>query len=264
MIGLSIREEHYQIFRGCFPQPPVLADIDGAEGRSPPAWFRLLKDIPFDCQVDKLPENANRLALLDLARKSENEMPTAELCVAILAWGGMHPNNGKRLFSKDPQHWIRLSHSIRTGELARSEAYDEYSKLRAKGELPGMGPAYFTKLIYFLMPGTQGKPKGYIMDQWLGCSMNLLFGEKTVKLDENTWWQTPDEVRVRSRVSDANSANDYENFCCAVEFIANDMGAPWTPDLVERALMSEGGRRAHDWRRYVMEQRWLGKFERLR
>jgi hypothetical protein len=67
------------------------------------------------------------------------------------------------------------------------------------------------------------RPKGYIMDQWLGCSVNLLTGRQIVKLDQHLTWQLKQgrpEQRVDSYVSDLNTGQDYEAFCRSVESLS--------------------------------------------
>ena len=54
--------------------------------------------------------------------------------------------------------------------LCRVGAYKQFHRLVNEKKLTHMGPAYFTKLIYFL----GSKQNGYIMDQWTARSMNLL------------------------------------------------------------------------------------------
>ena len=46
--------------------------------------------------------------------------------------------------------------------------------------MKGVGPAFYTKLIYFL-----GDHEGLIMDQWTAKSVNMLCNDKIVKLDSS-------------------------------------------------------------------------------
>ena len=48
--------------------------------------------------------------------------------------------------------------------------------------IPGLGPAYFIKLIYFFKPETDV----FIIDQWTGKAINLLTFSKLVVMDGNT------------------------------------------------------------------------------
>jgi hypothetical protein len=105
----------------------------------------------------------------------------------------------------------------------RREAYLLFSGLRAENNLPGIGPAYFTKLIFFVRP-TLG---GYIMDQWTARSINLLYG-KTIQLT-----QGPSVAE--------NDPEIYEDFRRKIEDVGERLRC--SPDEAERALFSSGGRR---------------------
>ena len=138
--------------------------------------------------------------------------------------------------------WLKVAQRIREGKLARGEAYERFRALRKEGRLKGMGPAYFTKLIYFLTPrrSRQCKPP-YIMDRWAGSSVNLLTGSNTVLLDgERTWKDLKGKLDVSYgfTVSDANTDDDYEAFCTAVDRLAADVGL--CADQVDCALFSKG------------------------
>src|SRR5690606_3910358 len=124
----------------------------------------------------------------------------------------------------------------------RQLAYQRFSVLRADGRLPGMGPAFFTKLIFFMGQS----PRGYILDQWTARSVNLLFCDDPIKLLPGGF------------VSDANDATAYERFCTRVEQLAPILseatGQPHCGEEAERAIFSRGGKRAGKWRRYVRQQ----------
>ena len=104
----------------------------------------------------------------------------------------------------------------------------------------GIGPAYYTKLIFFCHP----KHDGYIMDQWTARSANLLIdqSDNRIRLNKSKYFQG---------VSDFNNQCVYEEFCCNVERLAKECGNPY-PSEIEEALFSKGGRNKLDWRRYVI------------
>ena len=91
------------------------------------------------------------------------------LVLEILAWGMMSPRN-TRLALPAWDQWKHVCAALLEG-MPAAEAYARFHGLRARGALPGMGPAYFTKLVAFL-----GRGDGLVMDQWTARSMNLLFG----------------------------------------------------------------------------------------
>lgn len=251
--------EHFARFVALFPSPPSFVEGTKQEGKSPAAWFNKLDRTKLGSTIGALPLAVNRNSLLAMA--ADSGIGTAELCISIFAWGGMRGNHRDLLFARPIAPWVAIADRVRRNQLSRSEAYDTFAKLRTNGDgnpIAGMGPAYFTKLLYFLAPGTPESPKGYIMDQWLGCSVNLLTGKQIVKLDQQVKWQIRDgraEQVVDSIVSNVNSGQDYEKFCQIVEAVSVKLGASWTPELTERALIADGGKSAHPWRTYVKKQR---------
>ncbi|MBY5475287.1 hypothetical protein HFO86_34655 [Rhizobium leguminosarum] len=246
-------EKHLAVLKDANPAPPVF-DEDVAEGEGPQDWFNAVKDYPHELTCTELKETINRARLLAMAKG--RKVSIDDLCITILAWGGMRPANRNRLFERSARPWVEIAEAIRAGAFDRQSAYECFAKLRSRKDSPmkGMGPAYFTKLIYFLMPENQ--QKGYILDQWAGLSINLISGGALVKMDENVAWKlkrkTPERV-VSSRVSDVNTAEDYERFCNVVETLSERLGRAWTPGQAERALMSGSGNK---WREYVVAERF--------
>jgi len=62
---------------------------------------------------------------------------------------------------------------LRSDKLTRAGAYNLFAGTNA---LPGLGPAYFTKLLFFFSP----TKSNYIMDQWTTKSMMLLTGDRNL------------------------------------------------------------------------------------
>lgn len=180
---------------------------------------------------------------------------TVTVCAAVMAWGGMRETFSKRFFSLADQGWLDTAEKIRAGSLDRKAAYCALSDLRQKGKLTGAGPAYFTKLIYFLMPRkADQKNHAYIMDQWAGCSVNLLVGRELVKMNVTRQWHIGKPKPVFDyQVSEANSGADYEAFCSAIDDLRQKFNI--TPDQIDRSLVANGGRNKSSWRRYVIENR---------
>jgi hypothetical protein len=249
--------EQLCVFQDMHPVPAAFAQGEESEGFAPLAWY--------DAGTDKRPA-VNRILLSGtfnrsrlIAMQTDPAIGTLELCIAVLAWGGMHRNNRDHLFKKPVEAWLPIAHAIRAGQFLRSDAFDAFATLCHQGAIAGMKPAYFTKLIYFLMP-RDGAPVGYIMDQWLGCSINLLCGQELVKMDHMlTWHQgkkgTVPERRLTSHVSAWNDGRDYERFCKAIEMLATKMGSQWNPETTELTLMSAGGKRPGAWRAHVKKRR---------
>lgn len=249
-------DKHVAEFRDCYPEPPTISESE-PEGSSPSEWFTQVQDAERGPTRPGLPVHTNRHKLLQMA--SDPHVDVEDLCITVLAWGGMHRENGRLLFKKSRNRFLDVANLIRNRQMNRSEAYDAFAEIRAAGdEMQGLGPAYFTKLIYFLMPGGSGQ--GYILDQWAGVSVNVLTERNVVCLNETVEWRGKGASRYRdvsSRVSDVNTGADYEAFCGVIEALSDLRGGAWTPGLVERALMSRGGRKRERWRAYVVERRRL-------
>jgi hypothetical protein len=177
------------------------------------------------------------MSRLEVRAFSGDESRSSEdLFIAICAWGGMTAKNG-RLAWAARANWIPVLNQLRSGQLDRRAAYRLFYALQRDRKLPGVGPAYFTKLIFFIRPDLNG----YILDQWLARSINLLF-EPRIKL-------VVDRQTHRKTVSNVNDAEAYEWFCLRVEEVAAYLGV--TPPQAEERMFSSGGRRAGKWRAYV-------------
>lgn len=156
---------------------------------------------------------------------------TAEECfLAVMAWGRMRIPNAKRAWASK-SGWLQLIDELRSSDRHRSVDYSLFSQLRPN-RMPGIGPAYFTKLMYFL----RSKRDAYILDQWTAKSKHLLTNARA-------------PVMRGHQVADENTAIDYEAYCAIVENLSGIAG--WPPDEVEERLFSCGGRDAGAWRRYV-------------
>ena len=259
---LSLDENHLAFFRNCYSKPPLIPSGNDREGKNPRQWYSGGPISKPAMDLDRFDEWLNRSRLIDL--QADRTVSTLELCIFILAWGGMHGSNRNHLFNHSTEPWLRVAEAVRDGRLARQDAFAAFAKLNQKGKLVGMGPAYYTKLIYFLMPRDTAWPVGYIMDQWLGCSVNLIYQQEVVRMDTMVTWTARKRgtaqscvQKVISRVSPLNTGEQYERFCQAVELLADRMGAGWRPDETELALMSSGGRNPAPWRSYVIQGRLL-------
>ena len=119
-----------------------------------------------------------------------------------------------------------------------------------------MAPAFFTKLIYFLTRGKDSEGKAaYIMDRWAASSVNLLTGSNRVLLNGERRWKGSEndlDVSYGFTVSDANTSDDYEAFCTAVDRLAEECCL--CVDQVDCALFSTVENRPGTWRQYVEAQ----------
>lgn len=254
---LRLDEKHVVFFRDCYPKPRALLLSDRVEGKNPRIWYAGGPSEKPTADLERFGDGLNRLRLIAL--QADWTIPTLDLCIAILAWGGMHGSNRNHLFKRVITPWLDVAKCIRAGQLTRQRAFDAFAKLNHDGSLVGMGPAYYTKLIYFLMPREGAGSVGYIMDQWLGCSVNLIYKQEVVWMDNRLIWAHEGRGRARrvvrkasSSVSPLNTGKHYERFCCAVELLAARMGPGWTPDVAELSLMSRGHHQPEPWRAHVV------------
>lgn len=243
------QDTHLRTFQEC-----VRANHDPDDG--PTKWGRPFGKELSNVDLNVLPEGrVKRSRVLELASSPEVNINT--VCAAIMAWGGMHKNHRDYLFNDSGTEWLEIAQAIRCGEIDRQTAYSRLAKLRSQGKLKGAGPAFFTKLIYFLMPRRDPTLKtGYIMDQWAGCSINLLVGPEVVLMNVTTVRkrQADDPTpKFEFTVADKNTGDNYEIFCSAVDLLRENLDI--TPEQVDRELVSAGGRKPEPWRLYVKEQR---------
>lgn len=255
---LSLDETHLAFFRDCYPTPRLLPSGNDEEGKAVKKWYDGGPAEKPAVNLDRYDRRLNRSSLIAL--QADGSVSTLELCIAILAWGGMRGSNRNHLFKRPTEPWLDVSQAIRDGKMSRQAAFDAYAELSRDGKLVGMGPAYYTKLIYFLMPRESAHPVGYIMDQWLGCSINLISAQDVVRMDAALHWVEQEDGAVQSptfSVSPLNTGEQYERFCQVVELVASNMGANWSPDAAELAMMSSGGHSSAPWRAHVVEHRRL-------
>jgi len=160
-----------------------------------------------------------------------------DLLWGILSWGKMRRDAARR-FAKYEVSWIEVINTLRGNKLTRMQSYNLCAETVAKNPAGGIGPAYYTKLIFFANPSHDG----YIMDQWTSRSVNLLVsGDKIVTM------------RTINHVSPQNSAETYEVYCQIVEKLSKVLPDK-NPEETELCLFSTGGRSPASWRRYVMER----------
>jgi hypothetical protein len=140
---------------------------------------------------------------------------------------------------------------LRSEKLTYLGAYDRFLAQSLQGNMPGCGPAYYTKLIFFLTKHLD--QRGFIMDQWLGRSINLLADREVVR-----FYRPRRKAPLKQRyVHKKNSCSAYEEFCAAVRNLTLVSGET-DPDVrvreenVEMRLFSDG-RGKGDWREYVIK-----------
>lgn len=173
----------------------------------------------------------NRYDLFEYCQNQNND--DLNILIAILSWGGMRRDHARRLF-ENRNVIIRLVKELRNGNFeTRQQAFEVFQNQRSANMLPGIGIGYFTKLICFLAPNLNG----YIMDQWVAKSINLLTGQQIVNLTSNNW------------VNDKNESNTYEIFCQHIDNLAELLNCSGFE--AEKRIFSVG-RGNGQWRNYLI------------
>lgn len=203
----------------------------GPGGRPPLQWaidHGLFDEVPRkaqlpDHQLDRI--TVRRLCI-------DTSIPPLYGYVCAMAWGGQGGQYGRAHInsswaqSKDLR---RILTRVRKGNMDRKEAFDLF---RQDGGISGLGPAYYTKLLYFFSP----KLNHYIMDQWTAKAVNLLAGLPVVRMSGDY-------------VSGTNKGGNYLAFCREVEAIAKHLKC--SGDQAEQRIYSMGGRYRWPWRKHV-------------
>lgn len=231
---LDLFQKHNQVALATWP------------GKAPAGWAQNVA--PSMDGLDQLP--CTGFTRQTLRALWANMAISTEICViCTLAWGEMSVRNARKLVPT-MANWLPLCDEIRQGKHSRKSAFNAFSKLKASRKMPGMGPAYFTKIIFFADP----KGDGYILDQWTARSAHLLTGQSkwpailvNAETRENAK-SRPEALRVR--VVDRVTADHYEDYCEMVEHIGAVQGIH--PHVVEERLFSAGGHSPHPWRHHVM------------
>ncbi|WP_265594446.1 hypothetical protein [Haloferula sp. BvORR071] len=138
-----------------------------AVGHAPACWASKLPDVPphYMLPTGPLP----RTQLRRICRDPRTPVLIAYLCV--MAWGGQGPANAV-LTWKSRTLIEPILTKLRAGGLDGLQAYQLFTAGR-KSRFPGLGPSYFTKLIYFFSPPGRSL---YIVDNYVLASIEILTG----------------------------------------------------------------------------------------
>lgn len=205
----------------------------GTLGKSPAQWVAELgiDGVP---EAQKLPQHAlDRKQVRAICLDSSKQVLFGYICA--MAWGSQE--RGPRGLSGVTKPWqnkdaIRTNlEKLRAGNFTRREAYNLF---RAEAPVGGLGPSYFTKLVYFFSPASDF----WIMDQWTAKSINLLTGVTVVRMSE-------------SAPSRRNKGGNYQAYCEEVDELARLLGV--CGDQVEQRLMSKGKPNPGPWREHVVK-----------
>lgn len=172
----------------------------------------------------------NREALQTLPKTT----PLRDRFWLILAWGRINRLHAATVF-RNEDIWLPAMQRALDAP-TRAEAYAAFQT--AALATRGMGPAYFTKILFFARPDLSA----YIMDQWTARSVNLLLDAPAIRMVN------------RVAVCKSNGPEVYEHFCGVVEDLAASFGKSGAH--IESCLFSTGGRgkAAAPWRQHVRNQ----------
>lgn len=207
----------------------------GPVGDPPARWADKWKIANVPDAADLPNFKLNRQAVRRFCTNPQTDVLFGYVCA--MAWGGQGRElSGRRNVSAAWNASATLSQhltALRIGNLSRKDAFNLFNGITA---IPGLGPAFFTKLLYFFSP----TPSFYVMDQWTAKSVNLLTGR----------WVVPMQGDAVLRSAPKGC---YQAFCEEVDLMAGLLGC--AGHIAEQRLFSEGGNYPWPWRAYV-DQEW--------
>ena len=205
-----------------------------AYAKAPQTWVQSMGLEGADFAVPLPAQAQSREDVRQLCRSED--FPLLYRYICAMAWGNQGAGKSRRyarLAWAERERLEPLLAAIVAGNIDRAEAYALFC---GAGAVKGLGPAYFTKLLYFFWP----EPRCYIMDQWTARSVNYLTGKKMVRMSGNF-------------VAPNNDGVHYERYCLAVESLANltDPEQRLNGAETEMRLFCRGGKLAGPWRTII-------------
>lgn len=212
------QQQHWNVFSG-FPHSP-----QGAVGAAPAAWVNGLG-------LSGVPQS-KKLGRRQLTREQVRKICTLPQnhvllgYVSAMAWGGQDRGlgsaaNAKKAWANRVQLEQHLT-TLRMGGLSRQAAYRLFV---GPSRIPGLGPSFFTKLLYFFSLNSPGGQQPYIVDNVILRSVALLTGH-------------PFGIKA--------TAGGYQACCEEIDSIAVALGC--TGEEAEERLFC---RKKGPWRNYV-------------
>lgn len=233
IVGRAAVSPHWQVFL----KSPVF--FQGKVGTEPAKIARLLGTDDRGLSDEKL----SRVEVLSLCQKSDTQISDWELFITIMAWGAIDkgPRGHGPLRSFASQK-LDIQNKIKYTRMAES-AEDAYL-IWATSPIKELGPAYFTKLLYFLL---YPRMQVYVMDVWTARSANLLLETRLIEKKH----------LYNYRGVAVEASQRYGLFCRFIEIgsrvICRLKNLEISGSDFEVAMFSHGGREAKkgQWRSYV-------------
>lgn len=190
-------------------------------------------------------EAYTREEVFEFVRDQNNDSLTCSYL--IFAWGGMRYSHARSV-ADNAYKLIKIVDLIRSKKIGRDDAYEHFYALHNKREIQGLGPAFYTKILYFL--GYESW-SSVIMDQWTALSINYLFDQKIVKLNR---FQSGNKFSYS--VTKENDYRIYAKFNQCIEFLAKTLSERLDKKIsnedAEMMIFSEG-RGKGKWRNHLID-----------
>jgi len=190
---------------------------------------------------------------------AREDVPVEYRVAAVMAWGRSNPRNpqnNRNLWASIPNIVPLLK---RLPEISRKEAFAEFRRLVARGDLQGMRASFFTKLMFFF-----GNPGAYILDQWMAKAMLALRAANwVIGTDGKAKFARAADNYVRlgyggTSIDAGMTEEEYETYCQALESLVKPLGRIDGAD-VERWLFSTP---KSEWRTFLKGLNWKMKASR--
>ncbi|VWC22244.1 hypothetical protein BLA13014_05784 [Burkholderia aenigmatica] len=225
-------------------------------GYSTEAWARSWGNHELAARCAAHPELRRKLRRDETWTMCHDAVIDPDLLVyAVLAYGGANMGPGGRnnwRVAESMPNLLPLLAELPT--LTRAEAYERFRHLRRRRLLRGIGPSFFTKIMYFF--GCKG---AYILDQWLAKSILALRAQNwRAGACAEPVFELIDGNGIRlsfgqgEGIRDSVSGFDYDFFCRELEALTEKLGLPDGAE-VERWVFSSP---QSDWRLFLNTLDW--------
>lgn len=251
-VGISTDHWHHATLNTLIAQDEPRA----WQGYSTEVWARSWGNHTLVCRCAAHPELRRTLGREETWTVCHNESIDPDLrAYAVLAYGGANMGPGgenNRRFVQSMPNLLPLLHELPT--LSRAEAYERFRQLRSRRLLRGIGPSFFTKIMYFF--GCKGS---YILDQWLAKSVLALRARNwCASAEGGAVFELIDGNGIRlsfgrgEGIRDSVRGLDYDFFCRELEALTEKLGLPDGAEVERWAFSTPQS----DWRRFLSTLDW--------